>query len=50
MLDARWLDSLEAEMETEHVRLIHFDEPLEVAVNAKQGRGIVMKPEHRMFS
>ncbi len=44
MLDHDWLDAQPAVRETEFVRHLRFDEPLEIAINSKTGHGIVLKP------
>jgi hypothetical protein len=49
-LDLEWLDAHPAEEETEFIRLIHFDDPLDIAVDGKQGLGVVMKPGFRISS
>ncbi len=43
-LDLDWLDEQPAQNQTEHVRHLQFDAPLEIRVSAKKGAGVVMKP------
>ncbi|MFH1502860.1 MAG: PEP/pyruvate-binding domain-containing protein [Candidatus Eisenbacteria bacterium] len=43
-LDTDWLDEQSAATETELVRHLRFDEPLEIAINSKSGHGIILKP------
>ncbi|MCA8943227.1 MAG: histidine kinase [Planctomycetes bacterium] len=43
-LDWEWLRGLDALEETEFVRLIRLDRPLLIKVNAKAGRGVILKP------
>jgi len=43
-LDTAFLDSCKAETETQFVRHITFQEPLEIAVDNRKGLGVVMKP------
>ncbi len=47
-LDLDWLDATGAISSTEFVRHVGFDEPLEIAVNSRQNRGVVMKPGRRI--
>ncbi len=47
-LDLDWLDATEAVSGAEFVRHVRFDEPLEIAVNSRQNRGVVMKPGLRI--
>ena len=42
--DTDYLDSLPAVHETDTIRIVEFPEPLEVAINGRKSRGIVMKP------
>ena len=44
MADFAYLDSLPAVEETDALRIVEFPEPLEVAINGRKSRGIVMKP------
>ncbi|MBW2278255.1 MAG: hypothetical protein JRF63_12230 [Deltaproteobacteria bacterium] len=44
MVDTKWLDVQPAEEETEYVRRLRFDEPVEVVVDGHTGRGAVLKP------
>ncbi len=43
-VDTAYLDSMPAEMETGHVRVVRFDSPLMIAINGRKSKGIVMKP------
>ena len=43
-LDSEWLDSQEAATQTEFVRHLRFDDPIEVIVNGRKGVGTIMKP------
>jgi hypothetical protein len=42
-LNMKWLDSCPAVMETEYVRLVRFEKPLDIAVDSRSGLGVVMK-------
>jgi len=44
MVDDAWLDAQPAVTETEHVRHLRFDQPIEVVVDGHTGRGAVLKP------
>ena len=48
MLDMDWLDAEPSCEQTEHVRLLRFDDPLEIVVSARQGTGVIMKPNRRI--
>jgi hypothetical protein len=43
-LDFAWLETLPAERETRHLRLIAFEEPLEILLNGRKNFGAVLKP------
>jgi hypothetical protein len=43
-LDMAWLDDREALAATPFVRHLRFDRPLEIAVDSRSGRGVIMKP------
>jgi len=43
-VDYAWLDKQTAVIETEHIRLVRFDTPLEIAVDWKGHRAVVLKP------
>ncbi len=43
--DTAYLDSLPAEYEDNHIRIVRFDSPLAIAINGRSGRGTVQKPE-----
>jgi DNA-binding NarL/FixJ family response regulator len=42
-LDMKWLDAQDAETETEHVRHLSFDTPLDISVDSRTGSGVIMK-------
>lgn len=42
--DLGYLDSQPAEYESEHLRLVAFDEPLIIGIDGKKGAGVVKKP------
>lgn len=44
LVDWEWLDAQEAEKETEHLRLLSFEQPLEITLNGRRTFGIIMKP------
>jgi len=41
--DLAYLDSLPATEETQFLRLVHFDKPITIKINGKQGLGVVLK-------
>lgn len=43
-LDEEWLEQQPAEIQSNHVRLLHFEKPTEVIVSGKKGIGAIMKP------
>ncbi|MDD5309902.1 MAG: PEP/pyruvate-binding domain-containing protein [Deltaproteobacteria bacterium] len=43
-LDMAWLDAQEALFATTFVRHVRFAAPLEIAVDSRSGRGVIMKP------
>lgn len=43
-VDWQWLDAQEAADETEHLRHLHFEEPLTVMLDGREGRGLVARP------
>lgn len=47
-LDSAWLDAQWAQEESAHVRHLSFPEPLEILVDGRCGRGVVMKPGQRV--
>ncbi len=47
MLDTAWLDAQPVEAETDHVRHVVFDAPLDIAVDSNSGTGVIMKAGHR---
>lgn len=44
--DVEFLDKLEAVYEDRYLRHIHFDEPLEILIDGRKHKGVVMKPGH----
>mgnify|MGYP001825233851 CR=1 FL=1 len=44
VLDFDWLNAIEPEEQTSHVRLLRFSDPLLIAVNGRVKTGVVMKP------
>jgi hypothetical protein len=50
MLNFDWLNAQVAETETEHVRHLHFDAHVEIAINGRTGSGVIMKPGHNLTS
>jgi hypothetical protein len=47
-LDYAWLQARPAENETAHLRHLALEAPLEVALNGRRSRGVVMKPGYRL--
>ena len=45
VVDLDYLASMSAVYESEFVRIVRFDSPLQVAINGVKGYGVVMKPE-----
>lgn len=43
--DTEYLDSLPAEYESDSIRIVRFATPLMIAINGRNGHGIVAKPE-----
>ena len=43
--DSAYLDSLPAEYEDDHIRIVRFHSPLAIAINGRSGRGTVQKPD-----
>lgn len=43
--DLEYLDRMSAVMETEHVRVVHFDTALQIGINGRTGDGVILKPE-----
>ena len=43
-VDIDGLDSLPAEYESEHLRLVAFEQPLIIGIDGKKGNGVVKKP------
>ena len=43
--DIGYLNAMPASYESEFVRIVHFDEPLTIAINGRSGLGIVLKPD-----
>ncbi len=44
-LDRAWLEAQPAAWESEHVRHLAFDRPLQVTVDGRRGLGVILKPE-----
>ena len=44
MLDHEWLDRQKIHFETEHLRHLRFDSPLQILVDGRSGLGVVLKP------
>ena len=43
--DSDYLDSLPADYEDDHIRIVRFAQPLAIAINGRSGRGTVQKPD-----
>lgn len=43
-IDWGWLDAQPAEIETEFVRVVKFDSPIEVRIDGHSGNGVILKP------
>jgi len=43
--DSDYLDSLPADYEDDHIRIVRFKEPLAIAINGRSGHGTVQKPD-----
>lgn len=43
--DIDYLDNMPAVAETEFVRIVRFDNPLQIGINGKTGLGIIVKPQ-----
>ena len=48
VLDQALLDTQPAVTETEHLRHLSFEEPLEIALNGRRNYGVVMKPGRKL--
>lgn len=44
--DAEFLENCPASYESEHIRIVHFDEQLTIGINGRTGLGIVVKPNN----
>ena len=44
LYDVAFLDAMEAELETDFVRVVRFPEPLRIGINGLKGLGVVLKP------
>ncbi len=44
MLDMDWMKSQRSSYESEHVRVLTYDEPLEIAIDGRNRVGVIMKP------
>lgn len=42
-IDREYIASLPAERETEHLKVVRFDEPLTIAINGRKSKGVVFK-------
>lgn len=42
--DAAYLDALPAEYESEHIRMVRFDNALRIGIDGRRGTGVVLKP------
>ena len=42
--DEEWLNAQPAEMETEYIRHVHFEDPLIIKMDGRHSKGVVMKP------
>ncbi len=49
-IDYEWLESEEAIEDTGHVKLFRFEEPLVIAVDGKNRRGVILKPGRDLVS
>ena len=49
MVDFDYLAAMPAVYESEFVRIVRFDSPLQVAINGMKGRGVVMKPHTKQL-
>jgi hypothetical protein len=43
-IDWAWLDAQKARAESEHVRHVRLDSPLDIRIDGRSGRGVVVKP------
>ncbi len=43
--DLAWLDSMPAEYENEHIRVVRFDSPLRIGIDGRKSVGVVLKPD-----
>jgi len=48
LLDYAWLEAQPAAFETAHLRHLAFAQPLEIALNGRRNRGVVLKPGCRL--
>lgn len=44
--DAEFLENCPASYESDHIRIVHFDEQLTIGINGRTGLGIVVKPNN----
>ncbi len=44
MIDLDYMASQPADISTEHLKVIRFDHPLQIAINGRKSKGVVMKP------
>ncbi len=45
LYDTDYLNKQPAVYESEHIRIVHFDRPLTVAIDGRKGAGVVFKPD-----
>ncbi|MDE6397476.1 MAG: PEP/pyruvate-binding domain-containing protein, partial [Muribaculaceae bacterium] len=50
LYDTQYLDNQPAVMETEHVRVVTFDEPLRIGIDGAKSIGVVLKPGVKLRS
>ncbi len=50
LLDYAWIEAQPAAFETAHLRHLSFPQPLEIALNGRRNRGVVLKPGCRLGS
>ena len=44
MIDLDYMASQPTDISTEHLKVIHFDAPLQIAINGRKSKGVVKKP------
>ncbi len=50
MLDHEWLDRQKIHFETDHLRHLRFDSPIQVLVDGRTGHGVILKPDNDQTS